>query len=74
MSQILADVAALVTDLSRMDFDVGDPMRQSKREAKRFANQILADAVKNARLAMQLPEIIADDFKESQQTPDDAPL
>lgn len=73
MSQILADVAALVTDLSRMDFQISDPMRQSKRQARRIANQILADAVTNARLAMQLPELIADDFKESQQTPDDAP-
>jgi hypothetical protein len=65
VSDTLAErFAALITDLSRMQYDSADPMRYSKRRAKDAAFRILDDAVNTARQVAELPGLIDSDRKE----------
>lgn len=54
MSQqdLMTELAEIITDMRRIEYDINDPMRHSKGEAKRLAGKILADAAQQARDAL----------------------
>ncbi len=54
MSQndLMTEIAEIITDMRRIEYDANDPMRHCKGEAKRLAAKILADAAQQARDAL----------------------
>ena len=57
------DFAAVLTDVSRMEYDIEDPMRHSKRRIKNDALCLLCNAVDEARRLVELADLIDKDHK-----------
>lgn len=60
MSQndLMTELAEIVTDIRRIEYDHNDPLRHCKGEARRLAAKILGDAVSQARDALLIIERI----------------
>ena len=60
MSQndLMTEIAEIITDMRRIEFNLNDPMRHCKAEAKRLAGKILTDAASQARDALLIVERI----------------
>jgi len=54
MSQhdLMTEIAEIITDMRRIEYDRNDPMRHCKGSAKRLAGKILSDAAQQARDAL----------------------
>ena len=61
MSQndLMTEIAEIITDMRRIEFNLNDPMRHCKAEAKRLAGKILTDAASQARDALLVADRIA---------------
>ena len=46
---LMTEIAEIITDMRRIEYDLNDPMRHCKSELKRLAGNILADATSQAR-------------------------
>lgn len=51
---LMTELAEIITDMRRLDYDNDDPMRYSKRMARELAGSILRDACQQARAALAL--------------------
>ena len=49
---LMTKIAAIITDMRRIEYDINDPMRHCKGSAKRLAGKILSDAAQQARDAL----------------------
>ena len=49
---LMTTIAAIITDMRRIEYDINDPMRHCKGSAKRLAGKILSDAAQQARDAL----------------------
>ena len=49
---LMTTIAAIITDMHRIEYDINDPMRHCKGSAKRLAGKILSDAAQQARDAL----------------------
>ena len=49
---LMTTIAAIITDMRRIEYDINDPMRHCKSSAKRLAGKILSDAAQQARDAL----------------------
>lgn len=49
---LMTTIAAIITDMHRIEYDINDPMRHCKGSAKRLAGKILSDAAQQAREAL----------------------
>lgn len=49
---LMTTIAAIITDMRRIEYDINDPMRHCKGSAKRLAGKILSDAAHQARDAL----------------------
>ena len=49
---LMTTLAAIITDMHRIEYDINDPMRHCKGSAKRLAAKILSDAAQQARDAL----------------------
>ena len=49
---LMTTIAAIITDMRRIEYDRNDPMRHCKGSAKRLAGKILSDAAQQARDAL----------------------
>jgi len=55
---LMTKIAAIITDMRRIEYDINDPMRHCKGSAKRLAGKILSDAAQQAQDALLIvPEI-----------------
>ena len=54
MSQhdLMTEIAEIITDMRRIEYDRNDPMRHCKGSAKRLAGKILSDAAQQAQDAL----------------------
>ena len=50
--ELMTTIAAIITDMRRIEYDINDPMRHCKGSAKRLAGKILSDAAQQARDAL----------------------
>ena len=50
--ELMTTIAAIITDMHRIEYDINDPMRNCKYMAKRLAVKILSDAAQQARDAL----------------------
>jgi uncharacterized protein with ATP-grasp and redox domains len=60
VADLMTNLAAVVTDIRRIDPDNNDPYRHAKRAAKRHAVTILEHAVAQAYMALDLAERFED--------------
>ena len=51
---LMTTIAEIITDMRRIEYDINDPMRHCKGSAKRLAANILSDAAKQARDALDV--------------------
>ena len=49
---LMTKIAAIITDMRRIEYDINDPMRHCKGSAKRLAEKILSDAAQQAQDAL----------------------
>ena len=49
---LMTKIAAIITDMRRIEYDINDPMRHCKGSAKRLAGKILSDAAQQAQDAL----------------------
>ena len=49
---LMTKIAAIITDMHRIEYDINDPLRHCKGSAKRLAGKILSDAAQQARDAL----------------------
>ena len=49
---LMTTIAAIITDMHRIEYNRNDPMRHCKGSAKRLAGKILSDAAQQARDAL----------------------
>lgn len=49
---LMTTIAAIITDMRRIEYDINDPMRHCKCSAKRLAGKILSDAAQQAQDAL----------------------
>jgi|GEM_PF-6431307 hypothetical protein len=49
---LMTEIAEIITDMRRIEYDRNDPMRHCKSSAKRLAGKILSDAAQQAREAL----------------------
>ena len=73
MSQndLMTEIAEIITDMRRIEYDPNDSMRHCKSELKRLVGTILADAAIQARDALLIVERIK---YEQARAETDAPL
>ena len=66
MSQpdLMTEIAEIITDIRRIDYDNDDPTRYSKRCARDLAVSILRNSAQEARAALALVGAIERDHKE----------
>ena len=55
---LMTEIAEIITDMRRIEYDLNDPMRHCKGELKRLVGKILADAASQARDALLIVERI----------------
>lgn len=67
MADIYSELAGVLTDLSRIDPALGDPLRHAKRECKRQAYAALEHAVQQARMALHTVEAMNDAQRDAQR-------
>lgn len=65
-AELMTEIAEIITDIRRLDYDNADPMRFSKRCARDMAHGILRNAAQEARAALNLVESIERDCSETQ--------
>ena len=58
---LMTEIAEIITDMRRIEYNLDDPMRHCKSEAKRLAAKILADAAQQARGALLIVNLIEHD-------------
>lgn len=46
---LMTEIAEIITDIRRIEYNLNDPLRHCKSEAKRLAMGALSDAAKQAR-------------------------
>ena len=51
---LMTTIAEIITDMRRIEYYINDPMRHCKSSAKRLAANILSDAAKQARDALDV--------------------
>lgn len=49
LPDLMAELAEIITDIRRIEYDLDDPMRHCDSEVKRLAVKILSDAAQQAR-------------------------
>ena len=55
---LMTQIAEIITDMRRIEYDLNDPMRHCKSELKRLVGNIFADAASQARDALLIVERI----------------
>lgn len=48
-SDLMAEIAEIITDMRRIEYNLDDPLRHCEADAKRLAWKILSDAAQQAR-------------------------
>lgn len=48
-TDLMTEIAEIITDIRRIEYNLHDPLRHCKSEAKRLATGALSDAAKRAR-------------------------
>lgn len=46
---LMTEIAEIITDMRRIEYNLDDPLRHCEAEAKRLAGKILSDAAQQAR-------------------------
>lgn len=66
---LMIEIAEIITDIRRIEYNLNDPLRHCKSEAKRLATKVLSDAANRARdvliLISQIEHAVASAAPES---------